>query len=88
MPSIIVKGAAGTVACDNVDANYANSVDDSRSATDYVKLMTEDISLWQSKMKVSVDLFIMQIFIYDISSSDPRGDMATHSLRRAWCRAV
>jgi hypothetical protein len=50
--------------------------------------MTEDISLWQSKMKVSVDLFIMQIFIYDISSSDPRGDMATHSLRRAWCRAV
>ena len=88
MPSIIVKGAAGTVACDNVDANYANSVDDSRSATDYINFMTEDTALWQSKMQVSIDLFIMQIFIYDISSSDPRGDMATHSLRRAWCRAV
>jgi len=83
-----VRDAAGIVACDNVDAIYANSVDDSRSTTDYVKLMTEDTSIRQSKMKVSVDLFIMQILIYDTSSRNPRGYMATHSLRRAWCRAV
>ena len=78
-----VRDAAGIVARGNVDAIYANSVDDSRSATDYINFMTEDTALWQRKMQVSIDLFIMQIFIYNISSSDPRGDMATHGLRRA-----
>ena len=45
MPSMPVRDAAGIVACDNVDAIYANSVDDSRSATDYVKFMTEDTAI-------------------------------------------
>ena len=53
-----------------------------------LNFLTEATALWQSKMQVSVDLFIMQILIYNTSSSNPRGYTATHSLRRAWCRAA
>ena len=60
LSSVSAKEAAGIVIDGNVDADYANSIDDRRSVSGYVNFMAEGPISWQSKTQASVALSTME----------------------------
>ena len=54
------KGVSGSGNGRNVDADYANSLDDRRSVTGFVNFMAEGPVTWQSKTQASVALSTME----------------------------
>ena len=60
LSSVAAKEANGIVVDANVDADYANSIDDRRSITGYVNFLVEGPITWQSKTQVSVVLSSME----------------------------
>jgi hypothetical protein len=60
LSSVSAKESAGVTIDANVDADYANSMDDRRSVTGFVNFMAEGPITWQSKTQASVALSTME----------------------------
>jgi hypothetical protein len=60
LSSVSAKEAVGVTMDANVDADYANSLDDRRSVTGFVNFMAEGPITWQSKTQASVALSTME----------------------------
>ena len=60
LSSLAAKESAGVTMDANVDADYANSLDDRRSVTGFVNFMAEGPVTWQSRTQASVALSTME----------------------------
>ena len=81
LSSVAAKEANGIVVDANVDADYANSVDDRRSITGYVNFLAEGPITWQSKTQVAPGPVTNGGRVYGTCNRNPGGDLAAYGVR-------